>query len=262
MAGLIRIMMVEDEREICESFQIALMRQPSMKIVFETDSETQALDYLESHEVDIIILDIELKEGDGLSLLDDIEKHRLAKPFIVVVTNTGSSVTLSYMREHGADYIYQKTNLSYSAGRVLSVIEKVYPYQKLLERKRGNHLVEQFNQEKADAITRQYVESELEKIGFRRKQMGFSYTAEAILLILKDSEGLLRMTTDMYPMIAETYNTTGASVERNIRNAIETAFAGAQIDALNQFYPFPYNEEKGRPSNTEFLKNMAMRLKI
>lgn len=262
MAGLIRIMMVEDEPEICESFHIALLRQPTMKIVFETGREMQALDYLESHEVDIMILDIELIEGDGISLLDGIRERGLQKPFIVVVTNTGSNVTLSYMREHGADYVYQKTNLSYSARKVLNIVEKIYPYQNLLNRRRSSHLVEQFNQEKADMITRQYVESELERIGFRRRQVGFAYATEAIFTLLKDKDGALRVTTDIYPMIAQTNNTTKESVERGIRNAIETAFTGACIDELHQAYPFPYNESKGRPSNMEFLKNMAMRLQI
>lgn len=262
MAGLGRIMLVEDEPEECESFHIALLRQPMMKIVFETGSESRALDYLEAHEVDIIILDIELKEGDGLSLLDSIRTRKLEKPFIVVVTNTGSNVTLNYMRENGADYVYQKTNLSYSAARVLSIVEKVYPYRDFINRRRSSHLVEQFNQEKADAITRHYVESELERIGFRRRQVGFSYIAEAILIIMKDKDERLRLTSDIYPMIAEANNTTSEGVERGIRGAIETAFTGARIKELHKAYPFPYKESKGRPSNMEFLKNMAMRLRL
>ena len=112
MVHLVRTMLVEDEPEVCEGFRTAFRRYQALSLVYVTDSELQALDYMETHEVDVLILDIELREGDGMSLLYEIEARGLEKPFIIVVTNTQSRVTLSFMRTHGADYIYQKANRS------------------------------------------------------------------------------------------------------------------------------------------------------
>lgn len=145
MMDFIKIMLIEDEAEVRHSFHEALTHHRMMKIVYETDSETCALDYLELHETDAIILDVELAEGDGVSFLDELEERGLDKPFIVVVTNTSSNVILSYMRQHGADYVYQKTNRSYSADKILSILEKVYPYQRMLDDRKTDHLVERFN---------------------------------------------------------------------------------------------------------------------
>lgn len=262
MEDIIRILLVEDEAEIHEGFRTALALYPSMTIVYETDSEAHALDYLEVHTVDVMILDIELNEGDGISLLEHIELQKLEKPFIMIVTNTTSRVILSYTRAHGADYVYQKANLSYSAEKVLGVIERVFPYQKLENLYQSKHLVEQFNQEKADAITLKYIENELEKIGFRRKHVGFVYTAHAILLLLKDKDGTLHVSSEIYPMLAQVYNTTNGGIERGIRNAIEATFTGARMHVLQQFYPFSYDENRSRPTNAEFLKNMASRLRV
>ena len=69
MASCIKVMIVEDELKIRESFREVFAQHPSMRLVYETDSELRALDYLEVYDVDVMILDIELKEGDGLSLL-------------------------------------------------------------------------------------------------------------------------------------------------------------------------------------------------
>lgn len=262
MEDMIRIMLVEDEAEICEGFRTALAHYPAMTIVYETDSESLALDYLAIHAVDVMILDVELNEGDGISLLEHIELHKLEKPFIMVVTNTTSKVILGYTRAHGADYVYQKENLSYSAEKVLGVIERVYPYQKLENLYQSKHLVEQFNQEKADAITLKYIENELEKIGFRRKHVGFTYAAQAILLLLKDKDGSLHVSSEIYPMLAHAHNTTVGGIERGIRNAIEATFTGARMHVLHQFYPFSYDENRSRPTNAEFLKNMASRLRL
>lgn len=262
MARFAKIMIVEDEPEVREGFRMSLAEYETLSLVYETDSELQALDYLEIHTVDVLILDLELTEGDGLSLLDEIETRGLEKPFIIVVTNTGSQVTLSYMRAHGADYIYQKTNRAYSPAKVLSVIEKIYPYQRVEDNRQCMHAVSAFSQLKEDQITMKYIEDELEKMGFRRRSVGFGYAAEAIFLLIRDKEERLHVSSEIYPLIARKYHTTRDGVERGIRNAIEATFMGASVNALHRYYPFPYDEEKGRPTNTEFLKNMAERLKL
>lgn len=262
MARFVEIMIVEDEDRVRESFRLAFAKYPGMTLVYETDSELRALDYLETHGVDVVILDIELKEGDGLSFLDEIEVRGLEKPFIVVVTNTGSQVTLSYMRTHGADYIYQKTNRAYSPIKVLSVIEKIYPYQQVEDQRKCMHALATFDQEKEDAITKKYIEDELVKMGFRRKHVGFDYAVEAIFLLIRDKESRLCISSEVYGTIAQKHHTTRGGVERGIRNAIEAAFTDAAINGLHRHYPFDYDKEKGRPTNTEFLKNMAERLRV
>ncbi|MEY8331770.1 sporulation initiation factor Spo0A C-terminal domain-containing protein [Lachnospiraceae bacterium 47-T17] len=262
MTDFVRLMLVEDDPKILAGFRHALPGFPSMKIVFETGSETCALDYLEAHEADVVILDIELAEGDGLSFLDSVKARDLEKPFIVVVTNTGSNVILSYMREHGADYVYQKTNRSYSPEKILSILEKVYPYQKMIEGRKKDHLVERYNQKKADEITRAYVEGELERMGFRRKHVGFTYTADVLVILMKDKVGKLHITTDIYPLVAKAHHTTRGGVERGIRTAVDAVFTNAKIPEIQQYYPFPYDEERGRPTCTEFLWNMARRLQL
>lgn len=262
MTDFIRLMLVEDDPTVLECFHRALSAFPHMRIVFETGSEPCALDYLEAHETDVILLDIELAEGDGLSFLNSMKERDLKKPFIVVVTNTGSQVILSYMREHGADYVYQKTNLSYSAEKVLSILEKVYPYQKIIEARKNEQLVERYNQKKADEITRTYVETELERMGFKRKRVGFAYTADVLVILMKDKLGRLHITSEVYPMVARARHTTRGSVERGIRTAIESVFTNAKVYEIQQYYPFPYDEERGRPTCTEFLWNMARRLQL
>lgn len=262
MAHVVKIMLVEDEPEVRESFRTTFPQYRTMSLVYETDSEQQALDYLEIHDVDVLILDIELTEGDGLSLLHEIETRGLEKPFIIVVTNTGSNVTLSYMRAHGADYIYQKTNKAYSPAKVLSVIEKIYPYQSVEDDRRMMHAVSSFHQVKEDAVTKKYIADELEKMGFRRRQVGFEYAVDAIFLLIRNKVKRPNVTREIYSSIAKEYHTTCDGVERGIRNAIETVFTGARIRELHKYYPFPYDEEKGRPTNTEFLNNMADRLRI
>lgn len=258
MADEIRVLMVEDEQEICEQYRALAQQQEGLDIVYDTGSEQKALNYLRRHPIDVMILDLELTEGDGISLLDAIQEEKLQKPFIIVVTNTVSKVTLSYVRTHGADYIYQKINAGYSPHHVLRLIEKLYPYNCYAEPFEDNRPeLLQIKWELNQAVLRRNVQTELEHMGFSHKVNGFEYLLDAILLCVNHKQRDVYVTSEIYPEIAEKWHTTQMRVERAIRWSIERAFRKANIHRLHQHYPFQYDADKGRPSNSQFILNMA-----
>ena len=262
MSELIKIMLVEDDPLVCESYRIATVHRPNLAIVYETGSERQALGYLMAHTVDVIILDIELQEGDGVSFLDALTAQETEKPFVAVVTNNSSAVMLGYMREHGADYIYLKNNMSYSPSKVLSVIEKICPYQKGMKSRREPLKMDHLRRETGDDVKRQYVEEELQKMGFKKKQIGFTYIADAVMILMDYSGIQPHVTSEIYPIIAEKRNASKEGVERSIRHAIEVTFREMNEAQLNYYYPFPFDKEKGRPSNRDFLTKFAQRIRL
>lgn len=262
MSDLIKIMLVEDEPMVCESYRFATRHQPNLAIVYETGSEQQALGYLLTHKVDVIILDIELAEGDGVSFLDALTEQEEDKPFVAVVTNNSSAIMLSYMREHGADYVYQKNNISYSPSKVLSVIQKICPYQKVMKERQKPLMVGNFRREKDDDIKRQYVEEELEKMGFKKKQVGFTYIVDAVMILMDYSGIPPRLSSEIYPLIAKVRKVSKESVERSIRNAIEAAFRDINPAQLNRYFSYPFDLEKGRPSNRDFLIGFARSIRL
>ena len=258
----IKILMVEDEKYVVDQYRSLTETQSGMNIVYDTGSERNALRYLSRHKIDVIILDLELQEGDGVSLLSEIEEQKLDKPFTVVVTNTVSNVTLSYLRIHGADYVYQKMNAAYSPMRVISVIQKIYPYKHFAKPCKEHPIVMEFNRQQAEIVMRSNLIRELEMIGIKRKLVGFDFLVEAVMIYVNSSEEDVHITNDIYPEVAKIKQTTTMSVERSIRCAIESAFTRADIMRLHRYYPFPYDDERGRPTNTQFIANMADRIRI
>lgn len=262
MSDLIKIMLIEDDPMVCESFRIATGHIPNMAIVYDTGSEQEALSYLRLHRLDVIILDIELEEGDGISFLNALMQEKAEKPFVVVVTNNCSLITLGYMREHGADYVYQKHNSSYSPEKVLSVVEKICPYRKVVRERQKPLMVGKFKRERDDDVRRQYVEDELKKMGFKKTLDGFTYIADAVMILMDYSGVPPHVTSEIYPLIAKHRNVSVDSVERSIRHSIELAFKGINTAQLNYYYPYPYDKEKGRPSNRDFLVRFAERIRL
>jgi len=54
---------------------------------------------------------------------------------------------------------------------------------------------------------------------------GYQYLREAVIQTVKNSKVFTSVTKNLYPAVAEKYNTTPQKVERAIRNAIESAWA-------------------------------------
>ena len=98
MTEVIKLMLVEDDIEICDSYRQALKDNQKMMLCYETDSEQEALGYVKSHNADVIILDLELREGDGISFLEELKTEGRPKPFVVVITNTISNIILNLVR--------------------------------------------------------------------------------------------------------------------------------------------------------------------
>ena len=107
-------------------------------------------------------------------------------------------------------------------------------------------------------MKRVLVERELVRMGFRQGQTGFYNIVEAILLITQIERGRpIRVTSDIYPKVAAMRGSTVCSVERTIRNAIESVWKRSNLRTLQEMYPYPCDNLNGRPTNAEFLINMA-----
>ncbi len=62
------------------------------------------------------------------------------------------------------------------------------------------------------------------KAGLTSKYVGFKYLVDAIELTAKDNTYLEKVTSRLYPMIADKYNSNWHTVERNMRLLVEKAW--------------------------------------
>ena len=72
-----KILMVEDEKYVVDQYRSLTEKHPDFRIVYDTGSEKNALRYLSHHKVDVMILDLELQEGDVLQIEFETEKGEL-----------------------------------------------------------------------------------------------------------------------------------------------------------------------------------------
>lgn len=93
-------------------------------------------------------------------------------------------------------------------------------------------------------------------IGIPPNVLGYCYILYALELILFKPEYLRLITTELYPAIAERFNTTPSRVERDIRTAINTAWLRGDLVYINRTFGSCVDPNRGVPSNSLFLSRV------
>ena len=102
----------------------------------------------------------------------------------------------------------------------------------------------------------------IHQIGVPAHIKGYQYLRTAILLTVKDSDVINSVTKVLYPSVAKKYQTTTSRVERAIRHAIEVAWDRGDVDTLNSYFGYTIQNNRGKPTNSEFIAMIADNLRL
>lgn len=95
-------------------------------------------------------------------------------------------------------------------------------------------------------------------LGLRRNLSGTMYLKSAIKMVVETPYILMRsITTQLYPRIAEQFNTTPSKVERAIRHCLDTCYYDKRFMALNNLFEAEVFKNNDKPSNGEFIALIA-----
>jgi DNA-binding NarL/FixJ family response regulator len=102
---MIRLLLVEDHAVLRSSFAVVLERQPDFVVTAQSGTLAEAREHLP--DVDLVLLDLDLPDGDGLSL---IPKMHAANPKAAALVLTASPDPADYARaiEQGAAGVVHK----------------------------------------------------------------------------------------------------------------------------------------------------------
>ena len=81
-------------------------------------------------------------------------------------------------------------------------------------------------------------------------------------MTIEDNEIINSVTKILYPSVAKKYSTTTSRVERAIRHAIEVAWDRGDIDTLNSYFGYTIQNNRGKPTNSEFIAMIADNLRL
>lgn len=100
-----RILLIDDNKEFLAS--LAQRLEDTDNIVHPFEGVIQATEFLKDHVVDLVITDLKMPDGDGLSLLNDLHKRYPSLP-VIMVSAFATDDILEKIKESGASKFLPK----------------------------------------------------------------------------------------------------------------------------------------------------------
>jgi len=250
MRKAIKIVIADDNREFCELLKEFISQQDDLVLVGIANNGIEALDLIEKNAPDIIVLDIIMPHLDGIGVLEKLATGYIPnRPRVIMLTAFGQETVTQRAVELGADYyILKPFDFSVLASRIRQLSEGINPNQYISAVKPKNLDI---------AVT-----NIIHEMGVPAHIKGYHYLRDAILMVINEINLLGAVTKELYPMIAQKYQTTPSRVERAIRHAIELAWDRGNVEMMTKFFGYTINLERGKPTNSEFIAMVADKLRI
>lgn len=229
----------------------------NLNVILKSSNGKEFIEGLELMKPEVIITDIILQGLDGIELLKEIKRDENYNPKIFIMSAIVNDELISIASENNADYFFVKPiNLNDITERIEDLLfadtkpsEEVITLGNIVEKLPANdhHIV---------------VSNMLHEIGVPAHIRGYSYMRDAIKMVINDPDLLGGITKELYPSIAQKYNTTPSRVERAIRHGIEVAWSRGRVETLDMIFGYTIDQNKGKPTNSEFIAMVADKIKI
>lgn len=251
---MIRVFIADDNEDFCEMLQQFFSEQHDLEVVGVANNGIEAIDAITQCQPDVIILDIIMPHLDGLGVLQRIKSMQLTpEPKVIILTAFGQERVTKEALELGADYYVLKPfNMDVLVERIRQLNNNRVSFTKVLKSQVP------VKRDLEDVITGVLLE-----IGVPAHIKGYMFLKEAISLVINDMDIINSVTKQLYPSIAERFDTTPSRVERAIRHAIESAWNGRNnMAAVSKFFRYSIRNDKGKPTNSEFIALLADNIRI
>lgn len=260
----ISVLIADDNKEFCSILNDYLLNQKDIVVTGIAKDGREALQLIQEKEPDLVVLDIIMPHLDGLGVLEKLSGMSINKmPRVIVLSAVGQDKITQQAITLGADYYVVKPfDMDVFTKRIREMFNTNEG-----ETSRKTTQVPLVHREAA-ATSRGPIDLETEitsiihEIGVPAHIKGYMYLREAITMVVNDMELLSAVTKELYPSIAKKYNTTASRVERAIRHAIEVAWGRGQIEAINKLFGYTVHNDKGKPTNSEFIAIIADKLRL
>ncbi|HHW17936.1 MAG TPA: sporulation transcription factor Spo0A [Firmicutes bacterium] len=248
----IRVLIADDNKEFVNLLQEYLGKQDDMDVVGVAYNGLEALELIDEVSPDIVVLDIIMPYLDGIGVLERMSGIEASKrPKVVMLTAFGQESITHRVLELGADYyILKPFDLDILTERLRQLfLGKTLPPKPPVVRDKEK------NQDAKVTMI-------MHELGIPAHIKGYLYLRDAIVMVVDRVDLLSKITKELYPAIAAKYSTTPSRVERAIRHAIEVAWDRGNVEYIEKMFGHTINQEKGKPTNSEFIAMVADRLRL
>ena len=246
----LKVLMVDDNISLINMVKEYFKSSNDVEVVLEAYDGEQGIKMIESNQdkYDLIVLDLIMPKKDGMYVLEEMKKRNINKK-VIVATSYNASDVIREVSEYGVSYF------------ILKPFELVDLEKRIVEAGRKNDKqtknIDFYHNNLQISITKI-----LHELGIPSHIKGYQYIREGIGIIYEHPETIGGITKELYPELAEKFDTTVSRVERAIRHAIEVSWNRGNWELMEEIFGHSVDIDKSKPTNSEFIVTIADKLSL
>ena len=229
----INVAIADDNQRTVEMMTELLEQESDIEVIASADDGEEALRIIKEKQPDVVLLDI------------------------IMVSAMGQENVCEEAMELGASYFILKP---FDLRTIIKQIKQAKIKQQIPERPFVSV------PEKIHGLTENQLEiiitNMIHEIGVPAHIKGYQYLRDSIMMAVCDMDILNSITKQLYPSIAQKFDTTPSRVERAIRHAIEVAWGRGNMDTIDALFGYTIHAGKGKPTNSEFIALIADKIRL
>ena len=252
-----KVLIVDDNAQVREFLSQSLAGCAGMEVIGCAADGVQALEMIDSLRPDLVLLDLVMPKLDGFGVLTVLAK-RDAAPRVIVVSALTQEILVARAIDLGAMFFVAKPfSLEVLKERIADVAAmQTGAAPKPAAARMPLGVVQEPKEMSAD----EKISTVFITVGIPAHIKGYHYLREAVKMVIANPDIINRITKELYPGIARTFNTSPSKVERAIRHAIEVAWTRGKIENLNDLFGYRVYTKNDKPTNGEFIALIADKL--
>lgn len=248
MSNNVKLIITEDVTEFSEE-QLSTFQEFGISVIFCSKDGEELCEKIKYEQPDAVVMDSFMTRLDAIGVIHSIKHQNTKLPLFIVFSTFHSPVLEHEIMNSGASYFILKPyNVSELCDRIVNMVER--------NNKLNNSCISN------DLDIEVIVAKILHNIGVPTHIKGYRYLLDSIIMFVEDPKMINAITKQLYPSVAEKYDTTSSRVERAIRHAIEVAWDRGNTDTLNSYFGYTISSSRGKPTNSEFISMIAERIRL
>ena len=244
-----KIVILESNHDTAQAVAESL-RGEGFEVCGESDDGSEGVELIERTKPDVVLIGLVLKGLDGVGVMDALRERKIPARAIVTGTFADDEIVARVMAKGARYYLMKPLSPPVVAARAKELAAdagKAAPAPAVREKRSPASL-----DEKISGI--------FISIGIPPHIKGYGYLREGIKMAVEEPSIINNVTKQLYPKIAEKFNTTASKVERAIRHSIEVAWNRQRVDAINAVFGVRVYIGTDKPTNSEFIALVADKL--
>ena len=245
---MIRILMIDDNVRLIGAVKEYFKNNEEIKITMEAHDGLEGFEMVKNNQddYDMILLDLIMPKKDGIYVLEQMKENEINKK-VIVETSYNASEVIRQVSEFGVSYF------------VLKPFELVDLEKKILDifKKKDEKSIDFYNSNLQVSISKM-----LHNLGIPSHIKGYQFLRDAVHLVFENPDMIGGITKELYPELAEKYNTTVSRVERAIRHAVEVSWNRGDLKLMETIFGHSVDIDKAKPTNSEFIVTIADKLRL